>query len=393
MRPRKIPAYRHHRASGLAVVTLSGRDHYLGPHGSSESHREYERLIAEWLAGGRVPLAEASPDLTVEEALASYWGHAAGYYVGPDGQPTSQLDRVARSLTPVRALYAATLARSFGPVALQAVRAWMVRQGWSRKVVNQRVDCVKRAFKWLVAQQLVPASVYEGLRALEGLKKGRTAAPERAPIRPAPEEAIAAALPLLSAPLRDAAELQLLSAARPGEVLALRVCDLDRSTPVWVYRVGAHKHAHRDHARLVLIGPRGQELIRPRLEAALGRGPDSYLFRPVDAMADFRARQRNLRQTKVQPSQEDRSKARPRKQPGERYRVDSYGQAVATACRKAGCAHWHPHQLRHNAATRLVEEFGWDIARIILGHRHLDATRIYGEDQLARAMEAVRKAG
>jgi len=30
----KIPAYRLHKARNLAVVTLDGRNHYLGPFGS-----------------------------------------------------------------------------------------------------------------------------------------------------------------------------------------------------------------------------------------------------------------------------------------------------------------------------------------------------------------------
>ena len=31
---RTLPKYRKHKASGQAVVTLNGRDHYLGPHGT-----------------------------------------------------------------------------------------------------------------------------------------------------------------------------------------------------------------------------------------------------------------------------------------------------------------------------------------------------------------------
>ncbi|MBP7935605.1 MAG: hypothetical protein KA354_13240 [Phycisphaerae bacterium] len=50
VKPPKIPGYRLHKPSGLAVVRLNGRDFYLGPHGSTDSRREYERLIAEWLA-------------------------------------------------------------------------------------------------------------------------------------------------------------------------------------------------------------------------------------------------------------------------------------------------------------------------------------------------------
>ena len=41
-----IPKYRRRRASGQAVVTLGGKDHYLGPHGSKASQREYDRRMA-----------------------------------------------------------------------------------------------------------------------------------------------------------------------------------------------------------------------------------------------------------------------------------------------------------------------------------------------------------
>ena len=49
-----FPRYRKHRASGQAVVTLNGRDFYLGPHGTNASRAYYDRLIAEWLIQGRV---------------------------------------------------------------------------------------------------------------------------------------------------------------------------------------------------------------------------------------------------------------------------------------------------------------------------------------------------
>jgi hypothetical protein len=53
--PQIIPSYRLHKPSGRAVVTLSGRDHYLGAHGSPESRREYDRLVAGWLAARGAP--------------------------------------------------------------------------------------------------------------------------------------------------------------------------------------------------------------------------------------------------------------------------------------------------------------------------------------------------
>ena len=48
-RHRRIPSYRRHKATGQAVVTIDGRDYYLGKHGTHASRREYERLIAKWL--------------------------------------------------------------------------------------------------------------------------------------------------------------------------------------------------------------------------------------------------------------------------------------------------------------------------------------------------------
>jgi RHS repeat-associated protein len=48
----RLPAYRKHKQSGQAIVTLSGRDHLLGRHGTIDSRAKDDRLIAEWLANG-----------------------------------------------------------------------------------------------------------------------------------------------------------------------------------------------------------------------------------------------------------------------------------------------------------------------------------------------------
>ncbi len=45
---KKLPSYRLHKPTGQAVVTLSGRDHYLGKFGTPHSHNKYQRLIGEW---------------------------------------------------------------------------------------------------------------------------------------------------------------------------------------------------------------------------------------------------------------------------------------------------------------------------------------------------------
>ncbi len=63
----RTPLYRHHKASGQAVVTLNGRDFYLGKYRTEASRVEYDRHVSEWLTHGRrLPSApDGAPDLTV----------------------------------------------------------------------------------------------------------------------------------------------------------------------------------------------------------------------------------------------------------------------------------------------------------------------------------------
>ena len=60
------PKYRHHKASGQAVVTLKSVDHYFGPWKSKASKVDYDRLIGEWLANGR-SLPASVNELTIAE--------------------------------------------------------------------------------------------------------------------------------------------------------------------------------------------------------------------------------------------------------------------------------------------------------------------------------------
>ena len=65
----RTPSYCCHKASGQAVVTLNGRDFYLGQYGTEASRAEYDRLVSEWLTHGRrLPSGPGDvPELTVTE--------------------------------------------------------------------------------------------------------------------------------------------------------------------------------------------------------------------------------------------------------------------------------------------------------------------------------------
>jgi integrase len=104
------------------------------------------------------------------------------------------------------------------------------------------------------------------------------------------------------------------------------------------------------------------------------------------------------------PSQRARRpKKRPEKAPQSRYRTDSYGRAITGGIAKANAdraargepsvAHWHPHRLRHSAATAMRREFGVDTARILLGHSSPVVTELYAELDAAKAVDAVKRIG
>jgi integrase len=99
--------------------------------------------------------------------------------------------------------------------------------------------------------------------------------------------------------------------------------------------------------------------------------------------------------------------------------VTSYAHAITKACDQA-CPHptlsrvkpkdltpdqraelvawhkthrWHPHQLRHNAATALRARYGLEVAQVVLGHANADTAKIYAERDLARARAAMEEVG
>ena len=83
-RTHRTPSCRFHKPSGQAVVTLGGRDFYLGRFRTPESRGEYDRLLAEWLADSRRLLAPVSghgADTTVNELFLANLRHADAYYL------------------------------------------------------------------------------------------------------------------------------------------------------------------------------------------------------------------------------------------------------------------------------------------------------------------------
>jgi hypothetical protein len=60
----------------------------------------------------------------------------------------------------------------FGPKLLKSVQQGMVDDGLSRSTINDRINRIRRVFKWGVSEQIVPVSVLQSLQTVAGLQTG-----------------------------------------------------------------------------------------------------------------------------------------------------------------------------------------------------------------------------
>jgi hypothetical protein len=221
-----IPKLRHHKASGQAAVVIDGKWIYLGRHGTAVAEEAYNRTISEWLNNGRRLPPE--PDaMTISELYLAYWQHASARYVRPDGRPKGELSAIRCAMRPLRELYGSTPAAEFGPLKLTTIQRRFIAAGYARTIVNDQVQRVRRMFKWAVANELIPPSVFHGLQAVTGLRIGESKARESRDVQPVPEPRVNAVLARVNRQVRAMIELQLLCGARPAEIAMMRAADID----------------------------------------------------------------------------------------------------------------------------------------------------------------------
>lgn len=398
----RLPRIRKH-PNGQAIVSVDGEIYYLGKFGSKVSKVKYDRLMAEWLAGNRTlppkqPQKSASEKcpaggtITVDDVLLRFVRHAKATFK-KNGEHTEEFGRVKRIARTVSDLYGDLPAEKFGPVALRAVQQRLVEKGWARKTVNDHVQRIVRAFKHAASWEMIPGSVVQNLKTVEGLRKGRTEAHDNAPVQPVAMDIVEKTLPHLPTIVADMVRLQLLTGMRPTEVCILRPCDVNRTNDVWIYVPYTHKTEHHEKQRRVYLGPQAQEV----LSRYLLRPAESYCFDPREsrkAYHDRRERKTPLNQgNRKGYSKLTRAGKRPKRQPKEHYTRDSYRRAIHRACEKSCIEKWAPNQLRHNKATSVRQEFGLEATQVTLGHASAAITEVYTARDERLAIEVARQTG
>jgi len=372
----RIPTIIHHKASGQARVRIRGRDHYFGKWDDAASMNRAKQFIAQYLArGSQLPgatSADGGRALSVDGLMARFWEQRVeGHYVAEDGSPTSEVGCWRAILKRIHRLHGETAAAEFAPADLKLVRDDMISDGLARSTINSNIGRLKRLFRWGVAEELVPSSVFEKLKAVEHLQKNRSAARESPSVGPVSSVTLDAVLPLLSPVVATILQVMALTGMRPGEAVIMRARDIDRTGDVWGFEPPHHKTKWRGKERYVGLGLRAQKLIRPFLSA----NPEAFLFPPPGFVAS----------EPPAPAAARRPKAH--------YTTASLRRAVQRACRQAGVEVFTPNQIRHLAGTKLRETFGIDVTQQVLGHSSPATTAIYAELSRETVRRAMRDAG
>ncbi len=128
------PKYRHHRSTGQAVVTIAGREIYLGKYNSAARRELYRRLVVEYLQTGVASTPTRQQEITVAEVMAAYLRFAKSYY-RKNGKLTREYGLIVECCRRIKPLYGRCRALDFGPRALKTVRNAMIEaeQGPSRR--------------------------------------------------------------------------------------------------------------------------------------------------------------------------------------------------------------------------------------------------------------------
>lgn len=320
---------------------------------------------------------------TVAQLCAAWDAHCQEYYNGSSTAVNAVLDvRMFRDLFGQAAVSELTHAD------MLQLRDALVRSGVSRSTVNTRLWRVKYMLAWALDEALITATVKAELTQVKGVKRGRTSAPERRPVRPVDDATVEKTVERMVPNTADMVRVHRLTGMRPCELCAMRWSLIDRSRTPWVYHVPpeANKNEWRGELgmpRVVCIGPKARAILERHTD---GDVP----FSPARAMAEYIADRHAARVTPVYGKRKDAPHV-PRVL-GERWTTDAYTKTIAAACRRAGIEPWGANRLRHAFGTDVRRMYGLDAAKAVLGHTDGGCiTDVYTFD--AMEDEMVRRAG
>ena len=400
----KAPTLRYH-ISGQSVVTIDGRDFYLGKHDSPESLVRHAVLIGIYQANQlklpdgfdvrcldaatvlvanplqAVPQQQDAEPILLRHVTAAFRIEAERKYASQKAerirccQICDELDKHDGNC----------LAAEYGPKRLAAQRQRWVDSGKARVYCNRLTNIVRRIFKFAMSQELIEETVHRRLQSIEALRPGQTTAHETDPIMPVEIEHVRETARQLSPIIKAMIRVQVATGMRPSELCNIRPCDIDRSGPVWMYRPPKHKNKSKGKARAVPIIGDAREAIMDYLN----RPATSYCFSPSESDSWNRAK---LSASRTGSGSRKKLQSLPRCKPGENYSASSYRRAITRAAERAKVPHWFPYQLRHLTLTDVRNSLNGEAAQALAGHSRMQMTEHYAKLSESKAIEAAQAA-
>jgi integrase len=233
--------------------------------------------------------------------------------------------------------------------------------------------------------QWLGTTAIEQLTRAEAGNRGRKI--KKRAVTPGEVEAVAACLPRVPAAML---RLQGLTGMRPGEVCAMRWCDIDREgaeidgVRCWIYTVPDAKTSHHGHATSYVLGPRAQHI----LTGFPPKSPSAAIFSPAETMEELHTLRLAARRTKVTAYTLRRDSEADR-EVGRRYSTMIYRQAVERACAKAMVERFTPHEVRHGFLTRAAQRYGAFAASSAANHTRVTTTENYVHQRREDALRVV----
>jgi len=295
---------------------------------------------------------------TIQKLSDEYLDDRFAYFTDADGEISSTPFRMACALKYLRKHYGSRAAEEFGPLMLEEFQRHLIEADLSRGTVNRYCHEVKAFFRWCVSKEKIDIAVHQALCTVAPLRRRRSRAKEPEPVRSVQVRDMLRLKPHLSRRYYSLIWLHYYSAARPGELINLRPCDIEQGEHVWTVRLDKHKNDWRGKERVIVFGRDSQALLMPLIASI---SPADYIFSPDGG-----------------------------KRP---YVVESWRRAIHSACDRAGVPRWHPNQIRHASATMVREKFGLEAAQAFLGHSNIATTQIYAEKNLETAHKIAREIG
>jgi integrase len=361
---RRIPKLCRHRGGGYDRAFVrdprTKKQIYFGPWGSKEAVNVYNEWVEEYSkSGGDVrPRASSGKPKTLAGVLERWLVEVESKCRKADGSFTGEIH-------PCRRAAAVAVECGIAEVDLSdltrnhliKMRDHLVRQGLARESVNGYVTRVVRSLSFAEQREWIDTAHYLRLRQWEKLRHG--VAPAEREMRVIPKHHLRAIYLALPEKWKPIFELHLFTGCRAENAITAKASEIDRKHTPWAWSPEQHKGRWRGHGLRILIGPRARAAIQPDIDRAGKRA--GLLWTDKEG------------------------------QPIKHYQ---YRQAFERACIKANLPSYMPREIRHTAASFLVNQ-GIPEAVIgsILGHRPGTITARYAKVSDKKRAEVVEKFG